>query len=121
VPECSVGLDAQCVPAFEDLKLGKKSKFIIYTMSDDKKNILVDKISEDPSYDNFLSLLPEQDCRYAVYDFEYELGSGEGKRLAFPHRCRSVRAVAEASDSSALQPVFPEASTSIIIPLIMEC
>jgi cofilin len=24
--------------------------------------------------------LPENDCRYAVYDFEYDTASGEGKR-----------------------------------------
>jgi len=75
-----VGLAAECVPAFEELKLGKKSKYIIYKLSDDKKSIVVEKTSENVDYDTFLAELPENDCRYAIYDFEYELGAGEGKR-----------------------------------------
>lgn len=62
------------------MKLGKKYKYIIYKISDDKTKIIVDKTSTDPSYDKFLEELPENDCKYAVYDFEYELGQGEGKR-----------------------------------------
>ncbi len=62
------------------MKLGKKYKYIVYKISDDKTKIIVDKTSTDPSYDTFLEELPENDCKYAVYDFEYELGKGEGKR-----------------------------------------
>lgn len=76
----SVGLDKDCVATFEELKLGKKLKFIIYKLSDDKKNVVVEEKSELPSYDEFLSKLPQNDCRYAIYDFEYVLGGGEGKR-----------------------------------------
>ena len=76
----SVGLHADCVTTFEQLKLGKKLKFIIYKLSDDKKQVVVGPKSESPSYDDFLNELPEADCRYAVYDFEYELEGGEGKR-----------------------------------------
>ncbi|KAL7276332.1 cofilin [Rhizina undulata] len=77
-----VGLSADCIPAFEELKLGKtkETKYIIYKLSDDKKNIVVDKISNNGDYQQFLSDLPEDECRYAIYDFEYELTNGEGKR-----------------------------------------
>ncbi|KAA8911299.1 Cof1 cofilin [Sphaerosporella brunnea] len=75
-----VGLAGDCVTTFEQLKLGKKTKYIIYKLSDDKKTIIVEKTSEDVDYDNFLADLPEADCRYAVYDFEYQLEAGEGKR-----------------------------------------
>lgn len=77
-----VGLDKDCVPAFEDLKLGrdKSLKYIIFKLSDDKKSIVVEKKGSESDYDSFLGDLPEKDCRYAVYDFEYELLTGEGKR-----------------------------------------
>lgn len=80
-----VGLDKDCVPAFEDLKLGrdKSLKYIIFKLSDDKKFIVVEKKGSDLDYDSFLGDLPEKDCRYAVYDFEYELLTGEGKRFVF--------------------------------------
>lgn len=66
--------------AFNDLKLGKKYKYVIYRLSDDKTSIIVDSTSTDASYDNFLEQLPENDCKYAVYDFEYEISASEGKR-----------------------------------------
>ncbi|KAF8468279.1 hypothetical protein BDZ91DRAFT_656526 [Kalaharituber pfeilii] len=80
----SVGLAPQCVPSYEELKLGKKVGpkliYIIYKLSDDKRNIEVEATSSESDYDSFLSALPENDCRYAVYDFSYELDGGEGKR-----------------------------------------
>ncbi|KAI5858658.1 Cof1 cofilin [Tricharina praecox] len=75
-----VGLAAECIPAFEELKLGKKTKYIIYKLGDGNKSINVEKTSDDGDYDNFLAQFPENDCRYAVYDFEYSLGGGEGQR-----------------------------------------
>lgn len=63
------------------MKQGKnKQKFVIYKISSDAKSIVVDQTSSSAEYDDFVSALPEDDCRYAVYDFEYETASGEGIR-----------------------------------------
>ena len=62
------------------MKLGKKYKFILYGLNDDKTQIVVKETSTDPSYDAFLDKLPENDCLYAVYDFEYQISESEGKR-----------------------------------------
>ncbi|KAK9464997.1 hypothetical protein V1512DRAFT_242851 [Lipomyces arxii] len=75
-----VALNNECQSAFQELKLGKVTKFIIFALNDKKTEIIVAKKSADPSYEEFLAELPENDCRYAVYDFEYELPNGEGKR-----------------------------------------
>lgn len=37
------------------------------------------KTSESRDYEDFIADLPEAECRWAVYDFEFEL-PGEGKR-----------------------------------------
>jgi len=50
---------------------------VIFKVSDDNKEIVVEKTSDDSDYEAFLKDLPKDDCRYAVYDFEYEK---EGKR-----------------------------------------
>jgi hypothetical protein len=71
--------------------LGKTIKFIIYKLSDDYKEIVVEEKSDDGKWDTFREKLlsaksknkagKEGDGpRYAVYDFEYELKSGEGRR-----------------------------------------
>lgn len=76
----SVAVSDEALKAFNDLKLGKKYKYVIYKLNDNKTEIVVDKTSTDDSYDAFLEEFPENDCKYAVYDFEYEISAGEGKR-----------------------------------------
>ncbi|KAK4688453.1 cofilin, partial [Tremellales sp. Uapishka_1] len=70
----------ECLEKFQELKTGKKLTYIVYGLSDDKKNIVVLKTSEDKDYESFVGQLPENECRWAVYDFEYTLPGGEGIR-----------------------------------------
>lgn len=63
-----------------------KTKFIIFKISDNKKEIVLDEVSQDHDYEVFRSKLGDardekgnSAPRYAVYDVEYEL-PGEGKR-----------------------------------------
>lgn len=77
---CRVAVNDEALVAFNELKLGKNHKYIIYKINDAKTEIVVDHSSKDGAYDDFVGELPENDCRYAVYDFEYETASGEGKR-----------------------------------------
>jgi len=75
-----VAVSNECQEAFHELKLGRSLKFIVFALNSSKTEIVVDEKSSDQSYDEFVSKLPENDCRYAVYDFEYELPGNEGKR-----------------------------------------
>ena len=87
---CRVAVSNDCVSKFNELKLGKSLKYIIYALNDRKTEVVVVKDSSEDSvsnpddlhalYESFLANLPEADCRYAVYDFAYELAAGEGKR-----------------------------------------
>lgn len=97
----SVSVAPECISTFNELKLGKgaiKIKFIIYKMTDDYKQIVVEETSEDPDWEVFRNKLlsaktlnkGKEDVgpRYAVYDFEYELAAGEGKRFVSPPMVR---------------------------------
>lgn len=75
----SVVVADESLKAFNELKLGKKYKFILFELNSSKTEIVVKETSTSTDYDEFLSKLPENDSLYAVYDFEYEI-SGEGKR-----------------------------------------
>jgi len=105
--------------AFNDLKLGKKHKYVIYKINDSKTEIIVDKISSDESYDAFLEALPEDDSRYAVYDFQYEISSTEGKRskiifFTWSPETASVRSkMIYASSKDALRRALNGVSTDI--------
>ncbi|OVF11290.1 putative cofilin [Clavispora lusitaniae] len=76
----SVAVADESLAAFNDLKLGKKFKFIIFALNDKKTEIIVEETSSNEDYDAFLEKLPENECKYAIYDFEYDIGGGEGKR-----------------------------------------
>ena len=67
--------------AFQDLKLRKKYRFVTFCLGDENRKIIIEKTAEkDTSYEEFLSGLPDDDCRYAIYDFEYQKSADEGLR-----------------------------------------
>lgn len=44
----------------------------------------VEKTPESADYETFLANLPEDECRWAVYDFEFEKeGAGKRNKLIF--------------------------------------
>jgi len=76
---------------FNELKLSKKYKFIIFKLSDNNKEIVVEEASDNKDWEAFRDKLLQATTksksgavgkgpRYAVYDFEYTLASGEGER-----------------------------------------
>ncbi|KAI9212397.1 hypothetical protein DS838_002728 [Geotrichum bryndzae] len=79
-----VTVNDESLTAFNDLKLKKSYKYIIFSLNDTKTEIVVSKTSNAQSYDDFLGDLPENDCRYAVYDFEYDTSdSGKRSKIVF--------------------------------------
>lgn len=86
--QSGVGVNPQCLETYQQLKLGKKIKYIIFTLSPDNKEIIVAKQSESHNYDEFLADLPEAEPRWAVYDFEYEKeGAGKRNKITFFSWC----------------------------------
>ncbi|RKP12823.1 actin depolymerizing factor [Piptocephalis cylindrospora] len=74
-----VAVNDKCLDTYQELKLRKTIKYIIYALSEDQREIVVDSTAATGEYDDFIDALPENECRYAIYDFEYEK-AGEGKR-----------------------------------------
>jgi len=88
MPVSGLSVNPDCVTAFNELKLGKGGpKYIIYKISDDQKEIVVDEIGKEADYNAFREkLVAAKDKNgksrpsYAIYDVEFELDGGEGKR-----------------------------------------
>jgi len=89
--QSGVSVAPECVQAFNDLKLGNKYKWIIFKISDDWKEIVVEETSKDADYSVFREKLLNAKSknkrgeegmggRYAVYDVDYEAEGGAGKR-----------------------------------------
>jgi cofilin len=72
------------VAEFQKIKIGKKYSYIQMKISDDKKVIEMEKAVDSATYEDFVHQLPDKICRYAVFDFKYELGdSGTREELVF--------------------------------------
>ncbi|GAA5998847.1 actin-binding ADF family protein [Rhodotorula paludigena] len=102
-----VAVDPSCQETFQSLKLGKKTKFIVFKLSDDLQKIQVEKSSESGNYDEFLDALPANSPRYAVYDFEYEKDEGKRSKICFvawsPDEAKIKEKMLYASSKDALR------------------
>jgi cofilin len=62
----------ESVLKFRELQSKRLHRFITFKMDDKFKEIVVDKVGDrGASYDDFATTLPENDCRYAIYDFDF--------------------------------------------------
>ncbi|KAJ5070728.1 cofilin/actin-depolymerizing factor [Anaeramoeba ignava] len=69
-----------CVTKFNEFKMGRDIRYIIYRLSDNRKQIIVEKIGDkDQTYDDFLACLPENKCRYAVFSLDFKLDDGSDR------------------------------------------
>ncbi|KAK4671005.1 cofilin [Podospora pseudoanserina] len=127
----SATVNEECITAYNDLKLNKKYKYVIFKLSDDNKEIVVDSTSESgPEYDDFREKLINAKTksktgavgkgpRYAVYDFEYNLASGEGVRnkITFiawsPDDAGIMAKMVYASSKEALKRALPGIATEV--------
>jgi len=113
--QSGVQVDTECVTKFNELKLGKSIKYIIYKLSDDFGTVVVEETGNDKDWDNFREKLVNAKTknkqgkegkgpRYAVYDFEYELASGEGTR-------NKITFIAWSPDDAGIGPKMTYASS----------
>ncbi|XP_073303079.1 actin-depolymerizing factor 3-like [Primulina huaijiensis] len=61
-----------CKLKFMELKTKRTHRFIVYKIEEKQKQVMVEKLGEPgQTYDDFITLLPADECRYAVFDFEF--------------------------------------------------
>ncbi|GLJ54941.1 hypothetical protein SUGI_1179540 [Cryptomeria japonica] len=61
-----------CKSMFLELKRKKVHRYIVFKIDEKTKQVLVDKTGgAAESYDDFMASLPDNDCRYAVFDFDF--------------------------------------------------
>ena len=60
----------ECKLKFVELKAKRNYRFIIFKIEDEE--VVVEKLgSPDEAYEDFTESLPANECRYAVYDFDF--------------------------------------------------
>ncbi|KAF4351261.1 hypothetical protein F8388_026942 [Cannabis sativa] len=67
-----MAVDDDCKLKFLELKTKRSYRFIVYKIEEKQKQVMVEKLGEPAqSYEEFSALLPADECRYAVYDFDF--------------------------------------------------
>jgi len=84
-----VTLQPTCVEAFNDIKIGHKYRYIVYSLTPDLRQIRVLKTAPpSANYDSFVEDLKEaedqRECRYGVFDAAFTLSDGQNRsKLVF--------------------------------------
>lgn len=104
-----IAVDDECVKAFNELKLSKKSKYLVFNLNDKATAIVLEKTGgKEEGFDTFLASLPKDDTRYAVIDFEYDTpDGGRRNKLVFvnwaPESAKIKRKMLFAGSKSSLK------------------
>lgn len=69
---CAMAAAEHSKNTFMELQRKKVHRYVIFKVDEKKREVVVEKIGGPAeSYDDFVAALPENDCRYAVYDFDF--------------------------------------------------
>ncbi|KAF2318686.1 hypothetical protein GH714_010057 [Hevea brasiliensis] len=67
-----IAVHDDCKLKFLELKAKRTYRFIVFKIEEKQKQVIVEKLGEPTnSYEDFTASLPADECRYAVYDFDY--------------------------------------------------
>ena len=72
------------IAEFNDFKLKGKYRYMVFKLNDALEEVVIDTTgAADASYDSFVATLPDNDCRYAVYNIEYSTEDGDRSKMVF--------------------------------------
>ena len=82
-------VSAECVSVYNELRLSRKYRYIIYSLNSDNTEIVVERKVErgaahSDAFKEFCESLPTADYRFAVFDFQEQLdGNGWDDKICF--------------------------------------
>jgi len=90
MPASGVKVADECIDSYEAMKQKRKYKYCIYKLSDNMKEIVIDKVFDNPGcedrpttqsdytpfWDYLQAVQMSQDCRYACFDVRYVTSEG---------------------------------------------
>lgn len=67
-----MAVNDECKLKFLELKAKRTYRFIVFKIDEKLKQVIVEKVGEPvSSYEDFTAALPADECRYAIYDFDF--------------------------------------------------
>ena len=116
------------IQQFNDIKLNRlKAKYVIYTI--EGPQIVASKVSESDNWDEFVAEMPADECRYALYDINFQTKDGrDGNKLVMISwapdtakvRSKMLYAGSKAALSSALVGISTKITATDLSELTVE-
>ncbi|OMO79492.1 Actin-binding, cofilin/tropomyosin type [Corchorus capsularis] len=67
-----MAVNDECKRKFLELKSKRSYRFIVFKIEEKIQQVVIDKLGDtNDSYDDLIASLPANECRYAVYDFDF--------------------------------------------------
>ncbi|XP_048132649.1 actin-depolymerizing factor [Rhodamnia argentea] len=67
-----MAVDDECKLKFLELKAKRIYRFIVFKIEEKIQQVTIEKLGgPDETYDDFCASLPADECRYAVFDFDF--------------------------------------------------
>lgn len=67
-----MAVNDECKLRFLELKAKRNYRFIVFKIEEKIQQVMVEKLGNpEESYEDFAASLPADECRYAVYDFDF--------------------------------------------------
>nr|P30175.1 RecName: Full=Actin-depolymerizing factor; Short=ADF [Lilium longiflorum]CAA78483.1 actin depolymerizing factor [Lilium longiflorum] len=67
-----MAVDDECKLKFMELKAKRNFRFIVFKIEEKVQQVTVERLGQpNESYDDFTECLPPNECRYAVFDFDF--------------------------------------------------
>ncbi|XP_074586984.1 actin-depolymerizing factor 1 [Curcuma longa] len=67
-----MAVNDECKLKFLELKAKRNFRFIVFKIDEQNQQVMIEKLGQpEESYDDFTASLPANECRYAVFDFDF--------------------------------------------------
>lgn len=74
----------ECKLKFLELKAKRNHRFIVFKIDEQIQQVTVERVgSPQESYEDFTKSLPANECRYAVFDFDFTTNENVQKSKIF--------------------------------------
>ena len=68
---------------FENMKLKADPTYMIARLNDNFSEIILESQGKEGTYENFLTILPKNECRYIIYNFNFTIPNTSEKTSKF--------------------------------------
>ncbi|KAL7158698.1 hypothetical protein ABFS83_02G161100 [Erythranthe nasuta] len=67
-----IAVSDECKLKFLELKAKRNHRYIVFKIDDTVQQVMVEKVgTQAETYEDFANSLPDNDCRYAVFDYDF--------------------------------------------------